>query len=336
MNLSANERLRGLIAGYQVSQAIAAAVVLGIPEQLASGPRRVGDLAASLGIDAYALRRLLRLLTAVDVVHVSRGGSYILSEMGQDLLENAPRTLAHRARLTCSPFIWRSWAGFADSIVSGTSAFEAVHGADCWAYLDKNAADAGVFNAAMSADSRWMADSIAAAYDFSRFAQVVDLGGGEGNLLAALLEATPSMRGVLFEQPDIASRAARYFDKLGLTSRCDVVAGSFFDAVPKGADAYLLKWVLHDWPDDLAIKILLKCREAMAPNGRIVIVEHAIDDDNPALAPSLVDLTMLVVTGGKERTHGEYEDLLAQAGCRLLNVVSTDCQLNILEAAPIA
>jgi hypothetical protein len=336
MNQPANERLRGLIAGYQVSQAIAAAVALGVPEQLALAARTANDLAVHLGVEVNALRRLLRTLTAADVLHSSKDGSYVLSEMGQDLLERAPRTLAHRARLISSPFIWRTWAEFTDSIVSGTSAFESAHGTDCWAYLGKNPTDAAVFNAAMSADSRWMADSIAAAYDFSRFTEIVDIGGGEGTLLAAILQANPLVRGTLFEQPDIAQDAATHFDNLGLSSRCGVVPGNFFVSVPKDADAYLLKWVLHDWPDAKAIEILAKCREALAPGGRIVIVEHAIDNDNPTLAPSLMDLTMMVVTGGRERTRKEYEDLLAQVGCRLLKVVSTDCQLNILEAAPIA
>jgi O-methyltransferase domain/Dimerisation domain len=335
MNQSPNERLRGLIAGYQVSQAIAAAVALGVPEQLALAPRTAKDLAVRLHVDVNALHRLLRALTAADALHASKDGSYVLSEMGQDLLESAPRTLAHRARLICSPFIWRSWAGFADSIVSGASAFESAHGTDCWDYLRENPTDAAVFNAAMSADSRWMADSIAGAYDFSGFAEIVDVGGGEGTLLAAILQANPLVRGTLFEQSDIAQIAATHFDKLGLSSRCSVVSGNFFVSVPNGADAYLLKWILHDWPDAAAIRILEKCREALAPNGRIVIVEHAIDDNNPALAPSLMDLTMMVVTGGRERTRKEFEDLLAQAGCRLLNVISTHCQLNILEAASI-
>lgn len=336
MNQSANDRLRGLIAGYQVSQAIAAAAMLGIPEQLAQGPRKASDLAANLGVDNNVLHRLLRALTAADILHASDSGSYMLSEMGHSLLESAPRTLAHRARLTCSPFIWRAWAEFEDSIVGGASAFERAHGVDCWTYLDQHPADAAVFNAAMSADSRWMAKSIAAAYDFSRFTEIVDIGGGEGSLLAALIQANPLLHGILFEQADIARRAVAYFDGLGITDRCSVVPGDFFEAVPKAADAYLLKWVLHDWSDAKAIKILEKCREAVAPDGRIIIVEHVTDEQNPALAPSLMDLTMMVVTGGRERTRSEYGDLLEQAGCRLLNVISTDCQLKILEAAPIA
>jgi O-methyltransferase domain len=336
VNAQSYSRLRGLIAGYQVSQAISMAVVLGIPEKLGDVPRKVRDLAASTGIDEPKLRRLMRVLAASDIVKTCDGVLFELSEMGRSLLESAPRSLAQRARLMCNPALWNAWGHFQKSFPGSWCAFESAHGMDFWSYLNQHPDEAAEFDQTMSADSRWMAESIVAAYDFGRFSEVVDLGGGDGSLLEVILQENPKLLGTLFEQKEMAKKAAKRFSQSAVAERVNVLSGDFFSSVPKDASAYLLKWVLHDWPDADAIRILKICRKAMRPDSRIIIIEHALDEARPTLASSLTDLTMMVVTGGRERTREEYGDLLQKAGCTILNVTETDCQLNIIEAGPIA
>lgn len=328
-----HHRLRGLIAGYQVSQAIAAAVTLGIPEQLADGPRAAGDVAASLSLDGGLLHRLMWALAAAEVLTTTDGTVFRLSDMGQHLLPAAPQSLAHRARLMCSPFIWDAWKAFPSALASGGNAFASAHGTDYWSYLDHHPQAGAVFDAAMSADAGWMGESLAQAFDFGRFTQVIDIGGGEGRLIEGILRQYPALRGTLFDKDEVIRKSGIRLAPSGLKDRLSIVAGDFFDSVPQGGDVHVLKWVLHDWPDDDAIRILRNCRAALPAHGRILIAEHAMDDRHPTLSASLIDLTMFVVTGGRERTCGDYETLLRAAGCRLLNVIETDCKLQILEAA---
>lgn len=191
-----------------------------------------------------------------------------------------------------------------------------------------------VFDDAMTALSRGVADAVADAYDFGRFGTVVDVGGGRGALLGAVLARHPTMQGVLFDQPDVVAGADEVLAAAGVSERCRVVGGNFFQSVPEGGDAYLLKAVIHDWPDVESVEILRTCRRAMPSHGRLLLVEQLLDQSPDPLRTALSDLTMLVIAGGTERTTDEYRALLRSAGFELLAIVSTGSEVFVLEAAP--
>jgi hypothetical protein len=306
-----------LVNGYQVSQALHVAAVLGIADRLADGPRSADDLGVEA--DPDALRRLLRALAAAGVLSES-GGRYALTELGQGLRSDVPGSVAAWAAYIGRPSTWRAWSGLVDSVRTGENAFRAVHGVRAYEYRAAHPEDEAVFNAAMTALSRRQNAGVLDAHDFERYGVVVDVGGGQGALLAAILERHPAVRGVLFDQSAVVAGAPA-------VDRMEVVGGSFFDGVPAGGDAYLLKSVLHNWEDADALAILRSCRDAGAP--AVLLVERDLATE-PSAAFS--DLNMLVGPGGRERTLDEYGALLAAAGFQLTGATSTGLGFSVITA----
>jgi hypothetical protein len=290
-----------------------AAAELGVADHLADGPRTTAELAARTHADGPSLRRLLRALAGLGVVAQLDRERFELTEAGRPLIAGAPGSASALLRMLCGPEMLRSWSELVGSVRTGESAWELAHGMPVFAYYAEHPDSAATFNEAMAEHTREAAPGLIAAGDFSRFRTVVDVGGGDGTLLAAILAAEPAVEGILFDQPGALGAP---FD------RCRAVAGDFFTAVPEGADAYLLKQILHDWADEPATAILRSCRRAVGPGARVLIVERmlperATPDD---VQPLLVDVLMLVATGGRERTEREFRDLLAAADLELLSV----------------
>jgi SAM-dependent methyltransferase len=217
---------------------------------------------------------------------------------------------------------------------TGTTAFDHVHGADVWEYRASHPEEGEVFDRAMAARTEEFADAVLGACDFGRFAHVVDVGGGDGTLLAKILAAHPRARGTLFDQPQTAARAQSALASLGLSTRCQAVGGNFFESVPEGGDAYLLKWVLHDWDDSASVDILRTCRRAIKPGGTLIVFERVIGPPNAASEGKFVDLNMLVMNGGRERTRDEFAALFGRAGFRLNSVTPTPTPLCVIEGVP--
>jgi SAM-dependent methyltransferase len=221
-----------------------------------------------------------------------------------------------------------------DSVKEGKSAIELQTGKGPWEHLASDPALARDFDDAMTAVSSVTIEPILGAYDFGGFKNVVDVGGGRGRLLAGILRAAPSARGVLFDQPSVLQAAHQTLDSFGVTDRCEIVSGNFFEGVPTGGDAYLMKTIIHDWHDEDALKILNQVRKAIKPDGFLLLFETVVPEPNAKHLAKLLDLEMLVTAGGQERTRDEYTELLKKAGFRLNRIITTACPLSIIEAKP--
>jgi hypothetical protein len=203
-----------------------------------------------------------------------------------------------------------------------------------WEFFSKNPENARIFNAAMTTLTAWAEAAILQSYDFSAIGKIVDVGGGHGGFISAILKANPGMKGVLFDQPHVVDGALETIEKAGLADRCETVGGSFFDSVPEGGDAYILKWIIHDWDDERSIVILRNCRRAMSETGRLLLVETVVPPGNEPSFAKFIDLNMLVMTGGRERTEAEYRALFEAAGFRLTRIVPTPSPMFVIEGVP--
>jgi hypothetical protein len=329
-----SETLRRMIHGYQMSQALYVAATLGIADLLADGPQDVGALAAQSGCHAATLHRLLRLLASLGVFAEDETGRYELTPLAECLRSGVPGSQRDWAIMVCSPSFWSSWGDLLTSVRTGETAFPRVHGMDRWDYLAHHPGESAVFDAAMTSNTRLESEAVVRGYDFSGFGVLADIGGGAGGLLATILAEHQNMRGLLFDLPQVVAGARDVMTHAGVADRCDIVGGDFFQAVPTGADGYLLKSVIHDWNDEQSIEILRTCRSAMGDGAKLLLVERIIRPGNTPDAAKFIDLLMLVMNGGRERVYGDFERLLSAAGFTLTNVIPTGGVLNVLEAVP--
>lgn len=322
----ARKRLLGILAGSWVAQGLYALVTLGVPEALADGPRPVGQLADECGADAQALERLLRALALMGLFTQPSPGVFGLTSTTELLRGDVPGSVRLNA-LMQGDEIFRSFAEIMYTMRTGKPAFEKVYGSPFYAYLDANPTAAHTFNESMG-DQR--PPEALATCDLSTAGHVVDVGGGNGVLLAELLTARPHLRGTLLDLPDACRQARSRLADAGVAERAEVVEGSFFDGVPAGGDVYVLARVLHNWTDERAVDILHRVRAAMTPGARLIVLEELLPEQPTGRsAAGLVDLLMLVTLEGRDRTAAEYRHLLASAGFTV-----TDVRDGVLEARP--
>jgi len=334
---AARATLRRFVNGFQISQAIHVAATLGIADLLADGARPIDELARETETDPEALYRLLRALAAADVFSEEEGRRFALTELGEGLRSDAPGSLAGWAAYIAGPASWQAWGALLHSVRTGENAFRHVHGADAWSWRTERPAESAIFDRAMMTTTRTMNRALVDSYDFGRFGTVVDVGGGNGALLAALLAAYPTLRGVLFDLPHVVAGADDVLRGAGVADRCRVVEGSFFDGgIPEGGDAYVLKAIVHDWEDPESLAILRACRGAMADGAVLLLIERVLGPPNEDLVTKLIDLNMLVHPGGRERTLEEYDSLLEVGGFELVGATSTPAGISVIEAAPSA
>jgi O-methyltransferase domain/Dimerisation domain len=325
---AADELLR-MVNAYRVSQAIHVAAELRLSDHLAGGPLAAAELAAAAGCHEESLYRLMRALSAAGVYEELPDGRFTTTVVGDELRTGIERDLGSWARFIGRSNVWQAWGALEHSVRTGENAFLAVHGVSVWAYRSGRPEEGEIFDAAMTAMSRHIADAVLAAYNFEGL--IVDVGGGHGAMLAAILRRFPGTRGVLFDQPHVVTGA----DLAEVADRCDVVAGNMFASVPAGGDVYVLKAILHDWPDDRAVAILRACRSAMKRGARAVILERLLTGPPhtvAGLASAMSDLNMMIGPGGRERTADEYERLLTAAGLRLDRVIPTASDVSVLTA----
>ena len=324
-----------MIRGHGVTQLIYVAAKLGIADLLGNGARSVDTLATSAGAHPRSLYRVLRALASLGIFAERDGRRFELTPLAEPLRSGVPGSLRNSAIMTGEEWFWRPYGQLLHSVRTGETAFNHVFGMGLFDYLESNSEAAKIFNNSMTGSTKNYADSVVSAYDFSGITTIVDVGGGHGSFLAAILKAEPSMRGVLFEQPSALDGARGLLEAEGVADRCELIAGDFFQSVPDDADAYILKWIIHDWDDDEAIGILRNCRRAMAPAGRLLLVEREAPPPGESSSGTLLgDITMMVIPGGLERTRGEYGALFESAGFRLSRVVPTESELSIFEGAP--
>jgi hypothetical protein len=317
--------------GFFISRAICVVARLGIADLLKDGPLDTETLAAAAGVHAPSLYRVLRTLASVGIFAEGDDGRFGLTPRAEPLRSDAPDSI--RAYILLLDEEW--YSGPADHLLhcvqTGRPAFERVHGADFFTFLARDPGATAVFDAAMTSRSVQENDAIASAYDFSGLGTVVDVGGGHGSLLAAILRANPGLRGVLFDRPQVVAEAGHQLEAAGLGGRCEVVAGDFFESVPAGGDAYILKRVLHDWDDERAGAILRTCHRAMPEQGRLLVIELVLPPGNEPSLGKLFDLLMLVDLGGRERTKADFQTLLAGAGFELTAVTPTPSLVSVVE-----
>jgi hypothetical protein len=325
---SNNARMREMIDGYRLSQAIFVAAQLGIADRLGERPAHFEALAAATETDPPSLLRLLRALASAGLLDDTGEGNFALTPLGRLLQQGAEGSLHGWARLSAS--LYPPWADLLGAIRTGKQAFDGVHGKSRWQQLSDCAADSRTFNEAMAEGSAPLARCLLDCCDLSGFQTIVDVGGGEGAFIEAILDAHPQLRGVLFDRPE-AIRDARP----RLSGRCRFVEGSFFDDVPEGGDAYVLSRVLHDWNDDRAAAILRSTRRAMARGASLFVIERIVEPAQPSVEAVLSDLSMMVMNGGRERTHAEFDRLLTSAQFKLARVAPTPTPFQIIEGAAV-
>ncbi|MGA7053537.1 MAG: methyltransferase [Mycobacterium sp.] len=317
------------------AQAITAAADLGIADALANGPLTAQELAAAVDADVDALSRLLRALISRGVFRQRRDGRYDLTSLADTLRSDAEVSLAAMAQFVGLPEHLECLGQLTDAIRTGEAVIPKLFGKSGLELAADEPVLAEFFNRAMTSMSELAVASVTAAYDFSRYATVVDVGGGHGRLLAAILAAAPQARGILFDLPDVVPGASAVLAKHHVADRVSVVGGSFFDGVPYGGDAYVLKNVIHDWPDEDPVKILGNVRTAAGAGKHVLLVEFVIPRHGREFVGKWTDLEMLLAAAGRERTAHEYGGLLGRAGFRLTRVVETASPFSVVEAIAI-
>ena len=328
-------RMLALINANWTTQAISAAVQLGLPDSLSDGPQAVLALAQRTSCDPSSLWRLLRALASIGIVAQAEDGRFALTEMGTLLRTDQRGSLAAWAEF-CGTHSWTTWGQLSDCVRSGQSVRKRAGRADGFQHLEKDIETASLFNRAMVSLTRSVGAAVVDAVDFTGARRIVDVGGGFGELLAAVLHAHPLMRGVLLDMAHATQAASVCLREAGVAERCEVVTGSFFDAVPASADAYLLKSILHDWDDEHCSLILSQCARAMRPQARLLIVERmmpehfSVSAHDQAIARS--DLNMLIGPGGRERTHEQYRSLLKAAGLRPTDLLDLTGGFSVVDA----
>jgi hypothetical protein len=327
--------LRQLIMGFRATQIVHVAAKLGLADMIAAGAQEAPALAEALGADPEALQRLLRALGSLGLARETRAGGFELTALGAGLRRDVPGSLHGVALLYGDEWLWRAYGRLEHSVLTGKPAFEQVHGQPLYAYLDQHPDAARVFNQAMSSFSAHEAAAILNAYNFAAATKLVDVGGGEGNLLADILSAYPHLKGVLFELDSVIAKLDGRWEAAELGGRVQLVAGDFFEGLPQGGDAYLLKSVLHNWDDAAALRILQRCRAAIANHGRLLVIERLIPEGDASSEAKLFDINMLVVAGGRERSPHEYRALFEAAGFELRRIIPTRSALSIVEGLPI-
>jgi len=325
------QTLLRLVSGYQLSQALHVAARLEIADRLAGGPQSSDELAAAMDVDPDALYRLLRSLAAVGVLHELDDRRFELTELGEGLRSDVPGSVHGWALMIGRPLHWNTWASLVESIRTGENTFRLVHGTDVWSYRSQRPEELAIFDRAMTSMTGVADAAVLDVYDFGRFREVVDVAGGRGALLAAILAKHGDVRGVLFDQPDVVANAGALLDRF--RDRCLVVGGSFFERVPPGADAYLLKSILHDWEDEECIAILRVIEEAMPEHGVVLVLERDLGGPNENAPAKLSDLNMLVNPGGRERSEEEYAALFTAAGLHYVRATPSAAGVTVFESA---
>lgn len=324
-----------LLLGHMLPQAVAVAAELRVADALANGPLSGDELARRVGANPAALARLLRALIGRGVFRELRDGRYALTPMADVLRSDAPVSVAGICRFYGSREYREFWSEMVDAVRTGQSAVQSLKGTDGFTYLAENPELASLFNDAMTAISDVTTAPVVAAYDFGRFPVIVDVGGGHGRLLASILAATPSARGMLYDLPDVVTGASAVLDEAGVSDRVRVEGGSFFDSVPTGGDVYVLKQVIHDWGDEAAQAILRNVAAAAQDQATLVLVEMVIPQHHREFTGNWADMDMLILSEGHERTEAQYRELLRRSGFHLTRTIQTVSPFCLVEASPI-
>jgi hypothetical protein len=330
------QRMVYYVEGMWVSQCMRSVAALSIAEHLRNGPRTADEIAKAESADPDAVFRLMRVCVALDVLTFDPAtGCFAGTGLLDTLRKDAPQSLWAMAQVQAAPGHWKLWAEAPEVVRSGRCQADVVHGMPLFEYFGTQPEEARIFSRAMTDLTGPIAPEAAAVIDASDVRRVIDVGGADGTFCYDVLERNPAVEGVVLEMPHVVEHALAERERRGLTDRATVEAGDFFEAVPAG-DLYLLKFVMHDWTDELCVRILGNCRAAMNPGGRVCIVDMVVGTtDAPGIGAALMDMNMLVVTGGKERDLAQFDALLEGAGLRRVRATSISAPYSVIEAVAV-
>jgi hypothetical protein len=328
-------RLTEMIFGFMISQAIAVAANLGIADLLGDGPKHIDELARRAGAHSGALYRLMRALASVGVFAEEGERRFRLSALAEPLRADAPGSLRAFSMYMSAGYHMNAWGELLYSVRHGAPAFDYLNRSGVFEYFQRNPADAEIFNNAMTSLSSSVAEPIVSAYDFSGISKLVDVGGGHGYLLCSVLRRYPRMSGILYDAESVTRGATSVVRQQGVGDRCELAAGDFFQSVPAGADAYMMKHIIHDWDDEKSARVLGNCHRAMDPKGRVLVIEMVVPEGNVPSPSKLLDLEMLLFLRGYERTEKEFRALFRSAGFELTRVVPTETPYSIIEGVKL-
>jgi hypothetical protein len=330
----AHVQLIHMATAYWASRLLYVAAKFGLADHLAGGPKTAEALAGPTGTHAPSLHRVMRTLASLGVLTEDDQHRFALTPLGEALRTGAPGSARATVLTLAGDWAWRGFEHFPYSVETGKTGVEKALGEPLFDWLAKRPDDVSLFSETMIGFHGEEPPAVAAAYDFSGLQTVVDVGGASGNLLTTILERYPEPHGILFDLSHVVRDAPALIQARGLVDRITIDAGSFFETVPVGGDAYLLSHIIHDWSEDQCLTILGNCRRAMKPTGRVLIIEMVLPEGNGPHPGKMLDMMMLVGAGGQERTEPEYRVLLAKAGFNLSKVVPTRSAVSIVEAVP--
>ncbi|WP_182867661.1 methyltransferase [Rhodopirellula sp. JC639] len=323
-------RLGQLITGYYASQAIFAAAKFGIADLLVVGSKSIEELAHATETKPELLYRLLRALASIGVFAEQDDNRFTLTPLAELLRSDVPGSQRSMA-LMMGEEHFLAWGNLADAVQTGDNAYEKVVGQPIFEHLAQHPEKAQIFDAAMTGIHGRETDAILDAYDFAGIDTIADIGGGNGTKLTAILQKYPRMKGILFDLKHVVDRARPQIEAAGVLDRCQLVSGDFFYSVPGGADAYVMRHIIHDWDDDRARTILKHCHAVMSPGNKLLVVESVIPPGNDPFMGKFLDLTMMLIPGGKERTADEYRSLYDDSGFDLVRIVPTRSEVSVIE-----
>ena len=324
-----------LISGFWISRCVYIAAKLGIPDLLTGGSKTADELAATTHSHAPSLFRILRALAAVNVLTQSHDGRFGNTPLSETLRSDLPGSFRSFAMSELGEEHYPAWGELLHSVRTGEIAFEKAFGEPVWEFFAKHPENAQIFNDAMSGMTAQAESALHAAYDFAGINRILDVGGGHGSLITSILTRHPSMRGILFDAPVVVQGAKPKIAASGIADRCEIIGGDFFQAVPSGADAIIMKWIIHDWNDEQSVTIMKNCYQALADSGKLILVEAVVPPGDEMHFAKFIDLNMLVMTGGRERTEEEFRQLYQAAGFRLTRIVPTESPFSVIEGLKV-
>jgi SAM-dependent methyltransferase len=324
-----------LISGFWISRGIYITAKLGLADLMASGPKTATELAAATETHPPSLFRVLRALASVGIVTQDAQNRFGDTPLLQTLRSDTPGSLRALAMTELGEEHYPAWGELLHSVRTGEIAFDHAFGMDVWKYLSQHPDNAQIFNDAMSGMTAQANEALHAAYDFAGVGTLMDIGGGHGGLITSILRRNPEMRGTLFDSPQVIEGAKSLVAESDVAGRCELVSGSFFESVPAGADAHILKWIIHDWDDEKSVAILKNCHRALGENGKLILVEAVVPAGHEPHFSKFIDLNMLVMTGGRERTEAEFRDLFERSGFQLTRVVPTESPFSVIEGVRV-
>ncbi|TNY36150.1 methyltransferase [Thermomonospora catenispora] len=332
---SAAYSLLELIQGAVITQAIFAAARLGVADVLADGPLPAEEIAKRVGSDPDATYRILRTLSGYGVFARRPDGRFENTPMSDKLRDDAQDSMRGMALLMGHPLLWEEWGHLISTVETGEPNLPKLRGMEALDFFHATPDYAAVFFHAFGKLSETETDPVLAAYDFSRFRTVVDVIGGRGTLLAGILRQSPETRGVLYDSETATADSPALFKEAGVADRVTIEHGGYFDKLPAGGDAYVLKHILHDFTEDKALTALRNVREAIAPDGRLLVMEYLLPENNRRHLGNIIDLWLMLMLGARDRTLEEYTELLARADLKVTRAVPTSAPISIIEAIPV-